>query len=109
MTTLSSKAKNALDERIASINFYSSNCFCSDFRDLQKNAIKDKKLPSFILGITNIEEEIYFNGGGQSNIDDPESGEVNPDSVFWICSQTKMISAVSSFPTEIDDLLTLNI
>ena len=28
-------------------------------------------------------------------VGDASSGEVNPDSVFWICSQTKMITAVS--------------
>jgi hypothetical protein len=60
----------------------------------QKETISAKKIPGFVLGVSNIEREIYFQGGGTNVIDDLSSGEVNPDSVFWICSQTKMIAAV---------------
>jgi len=60
----------------------------------QKETIAAKKIPGFVLGVSNIEREIYFRGGGTHKIGDLSSGEVNPDSVFWICSQTKMIAAV---------------
>ena len=60
----------------------------------QKETIAAKKIPGFVLGVSNIEREIYFRGGGTNVIGDLSSGEVNPDSVFWICSQTKMIAAV---------------
>ena len=60
----------------------------------QKETIAAKKIPGFVLGVSNIEHEIYFQGGGTNVIGDLSSGEVNPDSVFWICSQTKMIVAV---------------
>jgi hypothetical protein len=60
----------------------------------QKETLAAKKIPGFVLGVSNIEREIYFQGGGTNVIGDLSSGEVNPDSVFWICSQTKMIAAV---------------
>lgn len=46
--------------------------------------------------MSNVEGEIYFQGGGRSIPDDPQSPEIDADSVFWICSQTKMIAAVST-------------
>ena len=49
-----------------------------------------------MYGAANLDEEIYFNGGGPSVVGDPSSGEVGPDSIMWICSQTKLIALVSS-------------
>lgn len=80
-----------------------------------KDTIAAKKIPGFVLGVSNIEREIYFRGGGTNVVHDPSSGEVNPDSVFWICSQTKMIAALAalklveqgkiSFDTPLSDYL----
>ena len=53
-----------------------------------------KKLPGFILGVSNTEEEIYFHGGGSRIVNDDASGQVNPDSVFWVCSETKLVTYV---------------
>ena len=49
-----------------------------------------------MYGVSNLDEEIYFHGGGSNVVGDPSSGEVGPDSILWICSQTKLITAVSS-------------
>jgi len=77
MTTLSPDGKRALDNFI-------------------KETLDAKKTPGFILGVSNIDDEIYFHGGGPSVVDDPTSGEINPDSVFWLCSQTKLIAALAA-------------
>ena len=53
-------------------------------------------IPGFVYGVSNLDEEIYFNGGGPKVVGDPSSGEVGPDSIMWICSQTKLIASVSS-------------
>ena len=50
-----------------------------------------------MYGVSNLDEEIYFHGGGPNVVGDPSSGEVGPDSIMWICSQTKLIAAVSSY------------
>ena len=49
-----------------------------------------------MYGVSNLDEEIYFNGGGPKVVGDASSGEVGPDSVMWLCSQTKLIVSVSS-------------
>ncbi|KAF8964753.1 beta-lactamase [Flammula alnicola] len=77
MTTLSPSGERALNNFI-------------------KETVEARKIPGFILGVSNIDGEIYFQGGGVNVAGDPASGEVNPDSVFWICSQTKMIAALAT-------------
>lgn len=62
---------------------------------MQKSVTDEKKIPGIVLGVANVEREIYFQGGGYHRFNDSSSGEISPNSVFWICSQTKMIAAVS--------------
>jgi CubicO group peptidase (beta-lactamase class C family) len=77
MTTLSPVGRKALDDFIA-------------------QALAAKKIPGFVDGVSNLDEEIYFNGGGPNVVGDPSSGEVGPDSIMWICSQTKLIAALAA-------------
>lgn len=53
-----------------------------------------KDLPGIIVGVADVDGEIYFKGSRNKVIRDPTSGEIDADSVLWICSQTKMITAV---------------
>ena len=63
---------------------------------LQAQILVEKNIPGFVYGVTNLDEEIYFNGGGPNVVGDPLSGELGPESIRWICSQTKLITSVSS-------------
>ncbi|KAF8963535.1 beta-lactamase/transpeptidase-like protein [Flammula alnicola] len=58
--------------------------------------VEEKKIPGFVFGASTVDEEIYFKGGGYNVVDDPSSGDVNEDSVFWICSQTKLITHIAA-------------
>ncbi|KAF8801687.1 beta-lactamase [Phlegmacium glaucopus] len=78
MVTLSPSGKAALDTFVARI-------------------IEEKKLPCVACGVSTDDEEIYFNCDGFNSMDDPSRGEVNKDSVFWICSQTKLVAHARSF------------
>jgi len=69
-----------------------SSCLRVHF--LQKASGETANVPGFVFGITNLEGEIYFEGAGNNVVNDPTSGPLTPDSVFWICSQTKLIVAV---------------
>jgi CubicO group peptidase (beta-lactamase class C family) len=77
MTTLSPSGKQALDDLVAQV-------------------IEAKNIPGFVYGVANLDEEIYFHGGGPNVVGDPSSGEVGPDSIMWICSQTKLITSLAA-------------
>ncbi|KAF9528318.1 beta-lactamase [Crepidotus variabilis] len=56
----------------------------------------DPEVGTFIFGVTDADGEIYVKGDGYNVLGDSNSGEVSLDSVFWICSQTKMITHVAA-------------
>ncbi|KJA17770.1 hypothetical protein HYPSUDRAFT_45930 [Hypholoma sublateritium FD-334 SS-4] len=77
MIKLTSNGKESLDNLVATL-------------------VAGRTIPGFALGATTVEGEIYFNSGGYRNADDLASGEVNGDTVFWICSMTKMIAHIAA-------------
>ncbi|KAF5325468.1 hypothetical protein D9619_009744 [Psilocybe cf. subviscida] len=77
MTTFSTRGKEALDDYIETVGIA-------------------KTVPGFVLGVANVEGEIYFQNSGFNRFDDPSSGKVNPDSVFWLVSQTRLISHLAA-------------
>ncbi|KAF9545521.1 beta-lactamase/transpeptidase-like protein [Agrocybe pediades] len=77
MTTITSNGKHALDAFI-------------------EETEKSGQVPAFVVGVSNVDEEIYFNCGGFNVVNDPSSGKVTPDSIFWICSQTKFVASVAA-------------
>jgi hypothetical protein len=48
-----------------------------------------------VAGATTADGEIYFNASGKKIVGDETSGDASPDSVFWVCSQTKMLTHAS--------------
>ena len=64
---------------------------------VQAQTAKEGRLPGFGLAISNADEELYAQAGGRINYDDLSSLEAKPDNVFWICSMTKLITAVSFY------------
>lgn len=54
-------------------------------------------LPAIIGGVTTVDDEIYFNAAGKKLVNDSSSsGSVDPDSVFMVCSMTKLLTHVST-------------
>ena len=94
MVSLSPSGKVALDEFIVRCYHYLQ---LPSHRTIstQVKIIEEKKLPCVTYGVSTIDdEEIYFNYGGFNSVDDSSSGGVNKDSIFRICSQTKLITHV---------------
>lgn len=93
MTTLSVAGQNALNEFIVSL-FPRLFAWILAWCIYDKDSYKSKDIPGFVVGVSNVEGEIYSRGCGTHVIRDPASAEINLDSVLWICSQTKMVTAV---------------
>lgn len=97
MVTLSSEAKERINHIIVGVSSSSSE------RSLTINpkseSVRLKKTPGLVFGATSAGGELYSTQAGPRVIDDPASGSIDfENSVFWICSQTKLITCVSSRP-----------
>ncbi|PPQ68606.1 hypothetical protein CVT24_005424 [Panaeolus cyanescens] len=77
LTTLSTEGRRALDE-------------------ISRTAAETNAIAGFVYGATSLDGEIYFTSGGNHVVNDPTSGTVNPDTVFWICSMTKMLGHLAA-------------
>ena len=76
----------------------------------QARIIEQKKIPCAVGGVSTVDdEEIYFNCAGFKSVDDPSSGEINKDSIFWICSQTKLITNVRPKTSYLRTTISLNL
>jgi hypothetical protein len=61
---------------------------------IQNEGLKNKIAPSLIYGVTSAKEELLWAQAGVHELGDPDSQALTPDSVFWLCSQTKMVTSV---------------
>ncbi|KAF8893002.1 beta-lactamase/transpeptidase-like protein [Infundibulicybe gibba] len=59
------------------------------------DATKNKILPGLAYGITSAEGELFVASSGTKVFDDPSSGVVDVDTVEWICSETKLVTALA--------------
>ncbi|TFK22957.1 beta-lactamase [Coprinopsis marcescibilis] len=76
MPRLSAAGKKALDE-------------------LEQTA-KSGRLPGFTLAVSNLDEQIYVNAAGNKTYGDSSSPQVTPETVFWICSMTKLLASLAA-------------
>lgn len=67
--------------------------YCSD-ETLQENAARDPNTPPFIFAVTSIEEVIYSKGQGLKQSGMGKDGVVDIDTVYKLCSQSKLITHV---------------
>ncbi|KAK7016351.1 beta-lactamase/transpeptidase-like protein [Favolaschia claudopus] len=63
---------------------------------LLNEIVASKSTPAALFGVTNAEGPIYLHAEGTKLIDDPSSDAIDEDTVFWLCSQTKMITTIAA-------------
>ncbi|KAF5384134.1 hypothetical protein D9615_003355 [Tricholomella constricta] len=63
----------------------------------QSDAVESKRTPGLVFGATSVEKELFFTHAGPRLFDDPSGGPMSDDSIFWICSQTKMLASIAAF------------
>ncbi|KAG5639769.1 hypothetical protein H0H81_000049 [Sphagnurus paluster] len=64
---------------------------------LLSEAANDKRTPGLVFGATSTEKELFFAHAGDRLFDDPSGGPIDDDSIFWICSQTKMLASIAAY------------
>ncbi|TFK75715.1 beta-lactamase/transpeptidase-like protein [Pluteus cervinus] len=71
-------------------------------------AVQNGEAPAIVYGVSNLEGEIAFAQAGQRVLNDPSSGTVDKNSIFWVCSQTKLIGSLAVFQLIEQGKLTLD-
>ncbi|KAJ6492576.1 beta-lactamase [Mycena vitilis] len=66
------------------------------FDRILSQAVSSKTSSGVFFGVTTADEAVYLRAAGTKLIDDPASGVINEDTVFWLCSQTKMITTIAA-------------
>ncbi|KAJ7500942.1 beta-lactamase/transpeptidase-like protein [Mycena galericulata] len=66
------------------------------FDRILSEAVESKSTPALFFGITTADEEIYTRQTGTKFFDDSSSGSIDEDTVFWLCSQTKLIVTIAA-------------
>ncbi|KAJ7745676.1 beta-lactamase/transpeptidase-like protein [Mycena metata] len=59
-------------------------------------AVSTKSTPALFFGLTTTEGPIYMHQEGHKMVDDPSSAAIDEDTVFWLCSQTKLITTIAA-------------
>ncbi|KAJ7511439.1 beta-lactamase/transpeptidase-like protein [Mycena galericulata] len=66
------------------------------FDRILAEAVETKSTPALFFGIATVDGEIYTRTAGTKLIDDSSSGSIDEDTVFWLCSQTKLITTIAA-------------
>ncbi|KAJ7720818.1 beta-lactamase/transpeptidase-like protein [Mycena metata] len=65
------------------------------FRKIMSDAVASKSTPAVFFGVTSADGLIYSHTEGKKLVDDPTSADIDEDTVFWLCSQTKLITTIA--------------
>ncbi|KAJ7147528.1 beta-lactamase/transpeptidase-like protein [Mycena crocata] len=66
------------------------------FDQILSKLVESKATPALFFGVTDADGPIYMNQFGTKQLDDPSSGAINEDAVYWLCSQTKLITTIAA-------------
>ncbi|KAF7336865.1 hypothetical protein MVEN_02122800 [Mycena venus] len=66
------------------------------FNKILSNAVSSKTTGAVFFGVTTADGPIYLHTAGTKVPDEPESGVIDQDAVFWLCSQTKLITTIAA-------------
>lgn len=76
--------------------FISTSCASYWSYSPQSEAVDNNKTSGLVFGAASVDEELFFAHAGPRVFGDSSSGPLTDDSLFWICSQTKLIVSVCS-------------
>ncbi|KAJ7066208.1 beta-lactamase [Mycena amicta] len=82
------------------------------FDEIITEAIESKALPALSFAVTDADGVLYSRQSGHAIFDDATSKAVDKDTIFWFCSQTKLIAVLQlieqgklSLSTPVTDIL----
>ncbi|KAF7354275.1 hypothetical protein MVEN_01115600 [Mycena venus] len=71
-------------------------------------AVSSNSTPALFFGVTTADGPIYMHTEGKKVVNDPTSEPIDEDTVFWLCSQTKLITTIAALQLVEQGKITLN-
>ncbi|KAJ7043996.1 beta-lactamase/transpeptidase-like protein [Mycena alexandri] len=65
-------------------------------RGIMSRAVESKTVPALFCGVTDQNGELFVHQAGRRVLGDPSSDLLDENAVFWICSQTKLITTIAA-------------
>ncbi|KAF7365334.1 hypothetical protein MVEN_00405400 [Mycena venus] len=65
-------------------------------RGLMSRAVESNTLPALFCGVTDRNGEIFMHQAGRKVLRDQSSAPLDEDTIFWICSQTKLLTSIAA-------------
>ncbi|KAF4612853.1 hypothetical protein D9613_011158 [Agrocybe pediades] len=62
---------------------------------LLSEAVKEGKVPGASLVVGSPDTELYFGASGVKSLGDPSAGNIDRNSIFWVCSHTKLVVTIA--------------
>ncbi|KAF7333735.1 hypothetical protein MVEN_02330000 [Mycena venus] len=66
------------------------------FNRILSEAVSSKSTSALFFGVTTADGTIYMQQAGKKLVDDPTSEPIDEDTVFWLCSQMKLITTIAA-------------
>ncbi|KAJ7095985.1 beta-lactamase/transpeptidase-like protein [Mycena belliarum] len=68
----------------------------SALRGIMSRAVESQTVPALFCGVTDQNGEIFMHQEGRKVVDDPTSAPLDEDAIFWVCSQTKLVTSIAA-------------
>ncbi|KAJ6601929.1 beta-lactamase/transpeptidase-like protein [Mycena vulgaris] len=78
------------------------------FNRILSEAVSSKSTPALFFGVTTADGTIYMDQEGKKLVDDPTSEPIDEDTVFWLCSQMKLITTIAALQLVEQDKIALD-
>ncbi|KAF7357690.1 hypothetical protein MVEN_00814700 [Mycena venus] len=65
------------------------------FDRILSDAVVSKSTAALFFGVTTVDGPIYNGTAGKKLVDDPASQSIDEDTLYWLCSQTKLITTIA--------------
>ncbi|KAJ6584872.1 beta-lactamase/transpeptidase-like protein [Mycena capillaripes] len=65
-------------------------------RGLMSRAVESNSLPALFFGVSDENGEFFMHQEGRKILGDPSSDPLDENTIFWICSQTKLITSIAA-------------
>ncbi|KAJ6557357.1 beta-lactamase/transpeptidase-like protein [Mycena vulgaris] len=65
-------------------------------RGIMSRAVESETVPALFCGVSDENGELFMHQAGRKVVEDPTSDPLDENTIFWLCSQTKLITSIAA-------------